>query len=297
MNKVLTLIVNPSSTELSEKDVKNFQNLMTSHGCDVAQAAWLAQGEAVDIAFSGDADPAILSEHAATISADFAVQDIITRGKKMLIADMDSTMINEECIDELADFAGLKEQVSAITEAAMLGELDFDEALKERVGLLEGMKTDVLEECYRERINLMPRAEALVKTMAASGALTVLVSGGFTFFTSRIAERLGFAINRANVLLEAGGALTGSVQMPICNSSTKLDTLIELRDQHAFQAHEVLAVGDGANDIPMIEAAGLGIAYHAKPKARTAADVSISHTDLSALLFIQGYKREDFVEL
>ena len=296
MNKVLTLIVNPSQQELSEKDVKNFQNLMKSHGCDVAQAAWLAQGEAVDIAFSGDINSAILAQHVATISADFAIQDIATRGKKMLIADMDSTMIRQECIDELANFAGIKEKVSAITEAAMRGELDFDEALKERVGLLEGMKTDVLEQCYRERITVMPGAESLVKTMNANGALTALVSGGFTFFTSRIADRLSFSVNRANVLEEAGGALTGTVQLPICNSSTKLESLIELRDQHNLKSHQVMAVGDGANDIPMIEAAGLGIAYHAKPKARAAADVSINHCDLSALLFIQGYKREDFIE-
>ena len=296
MNKVLTLIVNPSHQELSEKDVKNFQNLMKSHGCDVAHAAWLAQGEAVDIAFSGDINPDIISQYAETISADFAIQDIATRGKKMLIADMDSTMIRQECIDELADFAGLKDKVSAITEAAMRGELDFNDALKERVGLLKGMKTDVLEQCYRERINLMPGAESLVKTMNANGALTALVSGGFTFFTSRIASRLGLAFNRANVLEETSGALTGTVQLPIVNSSTKLESLIELREQHSFESHQVMAVGDGANDIPMIEAAGLGIAYHAKPKARAAADVSINHCDLSALLFIQGYKREDFIE-
>lgn len=296
MNKVLTLIVNPSSKELSEKDVKNFQNLMKSNDCDVAQASWLAQGEAVDIAFSGIIDPAILAQEAGSLSADFAVQDIASRSKKMLIADMDSTMIRQECIDELADFAGLKDKVSAITEAAMRGELDFDQALKERVGLLKGMKTDVLEQCYNERITVMPGAEVLLKTMTASGALTALVSGGFTYFTSRIAKRLGFALNHANILEEASGALLGTVKPPICNSFTKLARLIELREQHSFASHEVMAVGDGANDIPMIEAAGLGIAYHAKPKARAAANVSISHCDLSALLFIQGYGREDFVE-
>lgn len=295
MNKVLTLIVNPSSTELSEKDVKNFQNLMKSNDCDVAQPVWLAQGEAVDIAFSGDMDPETLAQEAVSLSADFAIQDSQTRAKKMLIADMDSTMISEECIDELADFAGLKEKVSAITEAAMRGELDFDEALKERVGLLKGMKTVVLEQCYNERINLMPGAESLIKTMNANSAVTALVSGGFTFFTSRIASHLGFTMNRANVLEETNGALTGTVQLPICNSSTKIESLIELREQHSLAFHEVMAVGDGANDIPMIEGAGLGIAYHAKPKARRAADVSINHCDLSALLFIQGYKREDFI--
>lgn len=295
MNMVLTLIVNPSSNELSEKDVKNFQNLMKSNNCDVAHAAWLAQGEAVDIAFSGDIDPVIIAQEAARLSADFAIQGIATRGKKMLIADMDSTMIKQECIDELADFAGLKDKVSAITEAAMRGELDFNDALKERVGLLKGMKTEVLEQCYRERITVMPGAESLIKTMNANSALTALVSGGFTFFTSRIASHLGFAINRANVLEETNGALTGTVQLPICNSSTKFESLIALREQHSLAFHEVMAVGDGANDIPMIEAAGLGIAYHAKPKARAAADVSINHCDLSALLFIQGYKREDFI--
>lgn len=295
MNKVLTLIVNPLHDKLSDKDVNTTIDLMKSHACDVAQPQWLAQGEAVDIAFSGELIPAYIERLADSLNADFAIQDVATRTKKMFIADMDSTMISEECIDELADFAGLKDKVSAITEAAMRGELDFNAALSERVALLKGMKTDVLEKCYRERINLMPGAMSLVKTMNANGALTALVSGGFTFFTSRIAERLSFAFNRANVLLEADGALTGSVQLPICNSSTKLETLIELRDQRDFESHEVLAVGDGANDIPMIEAAGLGIAYHAKPKARAAADVSISHCDLSALLFIQGYNRDDFV--
>lgn len=295
MNKVLTLIVNPLHDKLSDKDVNTTIDLMKSHNCDVAQPVWLAQEEAVDIAFSGELIPAYIERLADSLNADFAIQDSATRAKKMFIADMDSTMINEECIDELADFAGLKDKVSAITEAAMRGELDFNAALTERVGLLKGMKTDVLEQCYRERINLMPGAMSLVKTMNANGALTALVSGGFTFFTSRIAERLGFAYNRANLLLEADGALTGSVQLPICNSSTKLESLIELRDQHKLEVHEVLAVGDGANDIPMIEAAGLGIAYHAKPKARAAADVSINHSDLSALLFIQGYSRDDFV--
>jgi phosphoserine phosphatase len=295
MNKVLTLIVNPLNDKLSNTDVNIVVDLMKSHACDVAQPRWLAQEEAVDIAFSGEMLPAYIERLADSLNADFAIQEYATRAKKMLIADMDSTMITEECIDELADFAGLKDKVSAITEAAMRGELDFNAALSERVGLLKGMKTDVLEQCYRERINLMPGAMSLVKTMNANGALTALVSGGFTFFTSRIAARLGFALNHANVLNEENGALAGTVKLPICNSSTKLESLITLRDQHAFQSHEVLAVGDGANDIPMIEAAGLGIAYHAKPKARAAADVSINHSDLSALLFIQGYSRNDFI--
>lgn len=295
MDKVLTLIVNPLENKLSADRLNSFFKLLKHHGCDVAQPEWLSQEEAVDLPFSGDIDGSLIVNLALGIEADFAVQNSKTRRKKMLIADMDSTMIGQECIDELADFAGLKEHVSAITEAAMRGELDFDEAIKERVGLLKGMSTDVLEKCYKERITLMPGAKALVQTMAASGAITSLVSGGFTFFTSRIASRLGFSMNRANVLLEENGSLTGKVQMPICNSSTKLETLLELKKDYKFKTDDIMAVGDGANDIPMIHAAGFGIAYHAKPKAQSAADVSINHTDLSALLFMQGYKRDDFV--
>ena len=232
----------------------------------------------------------------AVLKAEADVNHVAAEGrrKKLLIADMDSTMIPVECIDEIADFAGVKEQVSAITEAAMRGELDFEGALRERVGLLKGLPVAKLEEVYRERVHLNPGARALVQTMNAHGAMTALVSGGFTFFTARVAEAAGFRFNQANTLLEAEGALTGEPGVPILGRKAKLEAMDRLCAEGGFGRGDVIAVGDGANDLSMVEAAGLGVAYRAKPALEAGADAKLRVSDLSALLHLQGYAEADF---
>lgn len=217
------------------------------------------------------------------------------RRKRLLIADMDSTIIEQECIDEIADFAGCGAEVAAITERAMRGELDFDEALRVRVGLLEGLDTTALERVISERLTVTPGAKTLVATMAANNAFCALVSGGFTFFTRRIAETVGFHENRANTLEMADGKLTGRPVPPILGRQAKLDALNEFRQTRAIPLASTLAVGDGANDLEMIKAAGLGIAYHAKPIVAAEADAELNHSDLTALLYLQGYHQSEFI--
>ncbi len=228
---------------------------------------------------------------------DVIVQPTAHRVKKMLIADMDSTMITIECIDELADFVGKKEQVSKVTEAAMRGELDFEKALDARVALLKGLPVATLQKCYETRVKFTGGAELLVKTMRHYGAQTILVSGGFTFFTSRVAQHLGFHLDIANTLKIADGdVLSGHVGRPVIGAETKRATLLEYASLNEISLNECLAVGDGANDIPMIQTAGLGVAFHAKPKTRDAADVSIVFGDLSALLYAQGLTRDQWID-
>ncbi|MFT4251147.1 MAG: phosphoserine phosphatase SerB [Caulobacter sp.] len=266
-------------------------------------AAALALGEvvplgpdAVDVSF--DADPAGVRERVVAAlgerPVDFAIQPVENRRKRLLIADMDSTIINVECLDELADFAGVKDKVSEITERAMRGELAFEGALRERVGMLKGLATTALQTCFDERVRLNPGAETLVRTMAAHGARCALVSGGFTFFTSRVAEAAGFHLNRANTLIEAGDALTGEVGDPILGKEAKLAALNEETSALGLTPVDALAVGDGANDLAMIEAAGLGVAYRAKPIVAAQADAKVDHADLTALLYFQGYRAEEF---
>ena len=210
--------------------------------------------------------------------------------KKLLLADMDSTIINVECLDELADMAGLKPRIAAITERAMRGEIEFEAALKERVGLLKGLKLDALERTYAQRVRLNPGAKNLLATMRANGAHTMLVSGGFGYFTQRVAEAAGFHVERGNTLLDDGAALTGEVAMPILGREAKLQALEDAVAELKIGFDETLAVGDGANDLAMIQKAGLGVAYHAKPVVAAAAGASIAHNDLTALLYLQGYK-------
>jgi phosphoserine phosphatase len=273
---------------------------------------WLMPGVATDIAFLIDDEDDLGADKMHGLLADFAadireiigaapvdvvIQDHDNRRKKLLIADMDSTMIGQECIDELADFAGFKDRVAAITERAMRGELAFEPALRERVALLKGLPASVIDTVIAERIRLTPGGPTLIATMKAHGARTCLVSGGFTAFTSKIATRIGFDENHANTLLvDDAGELAGLVAEPILGREAKLETLLELRTQLQLAPTDTLAVGDGANDIPMIVAAGLGVAYHGKPKVKEAAAASVDHGDLTALLFAQGYKREEFVE-
>jgi len=208
---------------------------------------------------------------------------------------MDSTIINVECLDELADFAGLKAQISAITERAMRGEIAFEGALRERVGLLKGLSTGALQSTYDQRVRLNPGARTLVRTMAANAARCVLVSGGFTFFTARVAEAAGFHANRANTLKADGGQLTGEVGEPILGREAKLAALQEEAAALGIPLSETLAIGDGANDLAMIEAAGLGVAYRAKPIVAAQADAKVDHADLTALLYFQGYPADQFV--
>jgi phosphoserine phosphatase len=222
------------------------------------------------------------------------VQPRALRRKKLLLADMDSTMIGQECIDELADYAGFKAHVAAITERAMRGEIEFEPALRERVALLRGLPASVVDEVLKKRITLTPGGRELVATMRAHGAWTCLISGGFTLFTNAVADMIGFQENRANQLEVEDGKLTGEVAEPIVGRAAKLATLIELRESFDLDNIDTLVVGDGANDLGMIENAGLGVAYHAKPAVAAAAAARIDHGDLTALLYAQGYRREEF---
>ena len=218
-----------------------------------------------------------------------------SRRKKLLIADMDSTVIEQECIDEIAEYAGKRADISAITERAMRGELDFEGALRERVAMLKGLPESVLQETFNKRISLTPGAETLVKTMNKMGAFTALVSGGFTFFTSRVALKTGFQHDQANELLTVDGALSGEVREPILGRAAKQEALERLAEEHGLHLEETLAVGDGANDLSMLQRAGLGVAYHAKPAVAKAAGARIIYNDLTALLYLQGYSDEEFV--
>jgi len=217
------------------------------------------------------------------------------RRKKLLVADMDSTIINVECLDELADMAGLKPQIAAITERAMRGELEFEAALRERVGMLKGLGLDALEKTYLERVRLNPGAKSLIATMRAQGAHTMLVSGGFGYFTRRVAEAAGFHVERGNTLLDDGERLTGEVGTPILGRAAKLEALEDAVARLKLDFTESLAVGDGANDLAMIQKAGLGVAYHAKPVVAAAAAAAINHNDLTALLYLQGYSDDEIV--
>lgn len=264
---------------------------------DIGREHWLSPGRALDIPF--DHDPIQVLErarhHFRDQKVDVNVVPAADRRKKLLIADMDSTIIACECLDELADMAGLKAKVSAITEKAMRGELDFAAALRERVAMLKGLPLTALERVYRERIRLNPGARTLVATMRKHGAHTLLVSGGFSFFTSRVAKDAGFEADQANILLDDGNALTGEVREPILGREAKLAALEKAARLLNLKAEDTLAVGDGANDLGMIERAGLGVAYHAKPIVAAAAGARVTHGDLSALVYLQGYSDDEIV--
>jgi phosphoserine phosphatase len=295
MSLVVTLICNPAEPELDSTAIDAARSALPSpeHG------DWLFEGVAADIRFSSTDDIRTISDRLREalngIRADVVVQPQLDRRKKLLLADMDSTMIGQECIDELADFAGLKAHVSAITERAMRGEIEFEPALRERVALLKGLPVTVVDEVLKSRITLTPGAVELIRTMRAHGAYTCLVSGGFTLFTRRVAELIGFQENRANELLTESGKLTGQVAEPILGREAKLATLVDLLESFDLDDLDTMVVGDGANDLAMIERAGVGVAYHAKPAVAAAAGVRIDHGDLTALLYIQGYKRSEFV--
>lgn len=244
------------------------------------------------------ADPAVARAALEGLlpGVDVVVQAAAHRRRRLLVADMDSTMITVECIDELADYAGIKTEIADVTERAMRGELDFAEALDARVALLKGLDANAIDRCLAERVWLMPGARALVRTMRANGAYTLLVSGGFTRFAEPVAAEIGFDESRSNELLIEGDRLAGTVAKPIVDSATKEASLLDAAASRGIALADTLAVGDGANDIPMLEAAGLGIAYRAKPATAAAADARIEANDLTALLYVQGYPRKDWVE-
>ncbi|HEY6995042.1 MAG TPA: phosphoserine phosphatase SerB [Xanthobacteraceae bacterium] len=298
MTFVATLISNPATPALDAAAVERVRSALPSPRA----AIWLAPGIAADIPFSAPPENdnhALIGRVRAALAGaavDALLQPADGRRKALFLADMDSTMIGQECIDELADYLGLKPQVAAITERAMRGEIEFAPALRERVALLKGLPASVVDEVIADRIRLTPGARTLIATLRKCGAYTCLVTGGFTLFTARIAAMLGFDENRANTLvLDAAGRLTGEVAEPIFGREGKLATLIELTRRLGLAAEQTLVAGDGANDIAMIRAAGLGVAYHAKPKVAEAAAARIDHGDLTALLYAQGYRREEFV--
>ena len=297
MTHVATLISNPARPALDDAAIALAVSVLAT-----AQAPRILDpGIAIDIPFTpGGADDKAIAERLRTtlrdLPVDVVVQPTATRRKRLFVADMDSTMIGQECIDELADHVGLKSHVAAITERAMRGEIEFEPALRERVALLKGLPLATVEETIARRITLTPGGRALVATMRANGAYACLVSGGFTLFTGRIAAMIGFDENRGNALIVEDGMLAGRVAEPILGREAKLTTLVELRDRLGLAPQDTLAAGDGANDLAMIEAAGLGVAYHAKPKVAAAAHARIDHGDLTSLLYIQGYARSDFAD-
>ena len=302
MTFVATLISNPAAPSLDAAAIERARRALPS-----AQApVWLDPGIAVDIPFAGSQEhketngKRALADRVrgalAGVGADVVLQPMSGRSKRLFLTDMDSTMIGQECIDELADYAGVKPQVAAITERAMRGEIEFAPALRERVALLKSLPASMIDEVIAKRIRLTPGARTLVATLRKNGVYTCLVTGGFTLFTQRIAALIGFHENHANTLVvDAGGRLTGEVAEPIFGRDAKLATLNELTRRLAIAPEATLVAGDGANDIAMIQAAGLGVAYHAKPNVAKAAAARIDHGDLTALLYAQGYRREEFV--
>ena len=258
--------------------------------------SWIEPDTACDIRF--DMNPAGARQvlEGLPAGADVIVQVEAQRRRKLLVADMDSTMITVECIDELADYAGLKREVAEVTERAMRGELVFEEALRARVALLEGLDANMIDRCRAERVRLTPGAQSLVRTMRRDGALTILVSGGFTRFADPVGEEIGFERVVANHLGILNEQLTGEVQTPIVGAEAKRLALIEGRGERGLSPEQTLAVGDGANDIPMLREAGLGIGFRAKPAAVAAAGARIEHGDLTALLYAQGYARSTWAE-
>ena len=298
MTHVATLVANPAQ-RMPDDLAQRIADALAARGA----VAWLDPGVAVDIPFTpiDQTDNRVIAGRVRTAlggaPVDVVVQKTAARRKRLFVADMDSTMIGQECIDELADFVGQRARVAAITERAMRGEIEFAPALRERVTLLAGLPAGIVDEVIAKRITLTPGGRTLVHTMRRHGAHTCLVSGGFTVFTARIAALIGFDENRGNrLIIGDDGHFSGAVAEPVLGRDAKLDMLRELRTRLGLGPDETLVVGDGANDLLMIGEAGLGVAYRAKPMVAEAAAARIDHGDLTALLYAQGYRREEFVE-
>ncbi len=288
---VATLICLPENHRLNEELVMMVGDKINADGHD-----WLAEHEAVDLFFDREVEGfEVLWRGLERMGIDFCVQPVAGRRKSVLLADMDSTMIEQECIDELAAEAGVGARVAGITARAMNGELDFEAALAERVSLLKGLPISVIDDVLEKRITLMAGGPELVATMRANGAYAALVSGGFTDFTSAIAARLGFDENRANTLLQEGGKLTGEHGLPVLGKQAKVDALNEIVAARGLTPADVIAVGDGANDLGMLHLAGSGVALHAKPVVAAEVSLRLNHADLTGLLYLQGYNKADFV--
>ena len=287
---IATLI---AAGQLDDRLVDRALGLLRETDPKASFSRWIDEGDAADLHFAGDSRTARWALSALD-QVDIVVQPDEPRWKKLLVADMDSTIIGQECIDELADYAGLKEKVARITDRAMRGELDFPAALRERVRLLAGLDEQELKRCLDDRVHVTAGAETLVQTMRAGGASCLLVSGGFLSFAEPVARTVGFDRVKANRLVFAGGKLSGEVGDPIVDAMAKRDALVEVRDELALDRQDVLAVGDGANDKLMIEEAGLGIAFRAKPSLVEVADAELKHHGLDALLWVQGVRRRDW---
>jgi phosphoserine phosphatase len=288
---VATLIANPAKPALT---LDLAHSAMRALGA--TELYWLADGVACDIPLRTAGGETALSKSLSGAPVDFAIQRHEGRRKKMLIADMDSTMIEQECIDELAGMIGLKDKVAAITARAMNGEIEFEPALRERVALLKGLPVSVVKRVIEEKITLMPGGRELVRTMKRNGAYTALVSGGFTAFTRPIAAMLGFDENQANTLLFEDSVFTGKVGEPILGKQAKFDALNDITARLGISAQDAIAVGDGANDLLMLQAAGTGVALHAKPSVAAQAKIRLDFSDLTGLLYLQGYRKSEFAE-
>ncbi len=298
MSHVLTLIAGAPAQPLDVACIAQARAVLPAPG----ETKWLSEGEACDITFTLVELSEITTirdrvrEALKGAAIDVVCQQRQSRRKRLLIADMDSTLIGQECIDEIADYVGLRPKISEITERAMRGKLEFEPALRERVALLKGVDEKALQTLFDEQITLNPGARTLARTMSAHGARSVIVSGGFTYFTARVAEISGFDAHQANTLEIEGGKLTGRVIEPILGQQAKLDALRHHRKIMELDHIDTLCVGDGANDLAMLSEAGLGVAYHAKPMVAAKAHARVNHGDLTALLFAQGYARDEFVE-
>lgn len=287
---IVTLLTDPARPVLETALVESLRNAWGG-----GDARWLDLGIAAEFGVAEVPENRWqVWQDLQGMGIDMAVQPAEGRRKRLLLADMDSTMIRQECIDELAALAGVGEHVAAITARAMNGELDFEAALNERVGLLRDLPEDVITRVWQERITFMPGGHLLVATMRAHGAYAALVSGGFTSFTEKVAQALGFDEHRANTLLAEGGKLTGQVARPILGKQAKLDSLLDLSTRLGIDPAQAIAVGDGANDLAMLHRAGMGVALHAKPSVAAECDLRVNHGDLTALLYLQGYARSDF---
>ena len=298
MHHIITLICNPLNIVLDSGVLAQVCDALEKAGGEIRARDWLDGAIAADIGCAG-LDPADIENIASDELGDAPIDIVVhaageERRRKLLIADMDSTIITVECLDELADFAGRKAQIAAITERAMRGEMVFEDALRERIRMLAGLPLHALHDAYAERVRLTPGARALVRTMAANGAYTVLVSGGFTYFTERVAKEAGFHAHFANELIFENGLLA-RVKEPILGRQAKLSALQDACASNGISEDQALAIGDGANDLAMITAAGMGAAFHAKPVVAAAARARIHHGDLTAVLYLQGYRGSEII--